>query len=78
MSDRKILNHIEDLISEEQQFFAKGEQISDDERSRLKKIEDELDQYWDLLRQRRALRDAGKDPGDAQLRGKNTVKNYEQ
>jgi uncharacterized protein YjaG (DUF416 family) len=78
MGDRKILNRIEDLISEEQQLFAKGEQISDDERKRLKDIEIELDQYWDLLRQRRALRDAGKDPCDAKLRSKNTVENYEQ
>jgi uncharacterized protein YjaG (DUF416 family) len=77
MNDRNILNHIEELVAEEQRLFAKSD-ISDDERKKLKDIEVELDQYWDLLRQRRALRDAGKDPDDAELRGPDTVENYEQ
>jgi hypothetical protein len=77
MNDRTILNHIEELVSEEQRLFAKSD-INDDERKRLKDLEVELDQYWDLLRQRRALRDAGKDPDKAELRGPDTVENYEQ
>jgi len=77
MNDKTILNHIEELISEEQRLFAKNE-LTDEERSSLKKLEVELDQYWDLLRQRRALRDAGKDPDKAELRGPGTVENYEQ
>jgi hypothetical protein len=77
MNDRSILNHIEELVAEEQRLFAKSE-LTDEERSELKKMEIELDQYWDLLRQRRALRDAGKDPDQAELRGPDTVENYEQ
>lgn len=77
MDDRKIINHIEDLIEEEQKLFSKNG-LNGEESKRLKSIEEELDQYWDLLRQRRALRDAGKNPEDAHLRSKNTVENYEQ
>lgn len=77
MNDRSILNHIEELVSEEQRLFAKTD-LTDSERTELKKIEVELDQYWDLLRQRRALREAGKDPDKADLRPPGTVENYEQ
>jgi hypothetical protein len=77
MNDRNILNHIEELVSEEQRLFAKTD-LSDEEREKLKNLEVELDQYWDLLRQRRALRDAGKNPDNAELRGPDTVENYEQ
>jgi hypothetical protein len=77
MNDRSILNHIEELIAEEQRLYAKTD-ITDDERVHLRDVEVKLDQYWDLLRQRRALRDAGKDPDKAELRGPDTVENYEQ
>jgi uncharacterized protein YjaG (DUF416 family) len=77
MNDRSILNHIEELVAEEQRLYAKSD-ITDEERKELQKLEVELDQYWDLLRQRRALRDAGKDPDKAELRGPDTVENYEQ
>jgi len=77
MNDKTILNHIEELISEEQLLFAKTV-LNDSEKKKLKDLEVELDQYWDLLRQRRALRDAGKDPDKAELRGPDTVENYEQ
>jgi hypothetical protein len=77
MEDKKILNHIEELVAEEQRLYAKNA-VNDAERKKLKEIEVELDQYWDLLRQRRALRDAGKDPDQAELRGPDTVENYEQ
>jgi len=43
---------------------------------RLEQIRLELDQLWDYLRQRRALREAGHDPNDAQLRGSDTVEGY--
>lgn len=48
------------------------------DRHRLAKIQVELDQCWDLLRQRRALRDVGLDPDDAQVRPPQVVENYEQ
>jgi hypothetical protein len=50
--------------------------LSKDDRERLKKIEVELDQCWDLLRQRRARRAAGLDPDGATLRNEETVEKY--
>ncbi|HEX2368520.1 MAG TPA: DUF2630 family protein [Acidimicrobiia bacterium] len=38
----------------------------------------ELDQCWDLLNQRRALREFGSDPGQARIRDEDTVEHYEQ
>ena len=49
-----------------------------DERNRLRAVEVELDRCWDLLRQRRALRDAGSDPEQARVRDAGTVENYRQ
>jgi Protein of unknown function (DUF2630) len=77
MEDRQVLNHIETLIAEEQKLYGKGD-LTEDEKLRLDAMQVQLDQYWDLLRQRRALRDAGKDPDDATLRGPDIVENYEQ
>ncbi len=77
MNDRTVLNHIEELIAEEQKLYHESHLV-DEQKERLDRIQVELDQYWDLLRQRRALRDAGKDPDKARLRGPDTVENYEQ
>lgn len=72
--DKSILNHIKDLVAEEQQLLSDENKISHE---RLENIQVELDQYWDLLRQRRALRDAGNSPDNARLRDPNIVENYE-
>lgn len=72
--DKSILNHIKDLVAEEQQLLSDENKVSHE---RLEKIQVELDQYWDLLRQRRALRDAGNSPDNARLRDPNIVENYE-
>jgi hypothetical protein len=77
MSDRDVLNFIEKLISEEQSLYKKNH-LEDEEKSRLDSLEVQLDQYWDLLRQRRALREAGENPDQAELRGPDIVENYEQ
>ena len=45
---------------------------------RLESVQLELDQYWDLLRQRRALREFGGDPDRAQIRSRDVVERYEQ
>jgi hypothetical protein len=52
--------------------------LSEEERKRLVWLEQRLDQCWDLLRQRRALIDAGRDPEDASVRGVSTVEHYQQ
>ncbi|RZK22343.1 MAG: DUF2630 family protein [Flavobacterium sp.] len=44
----------------------------------MHRIKSELDQYWDLLRQRRAFRDAGEDPDRAKMRSSDTIENYKE
>ncbi len=75
--DQPVLGHIDSLVKEEERLYAKGE-LTDDDRDRLAKIKVELDQCWDLLRQRRALREFGRDPDQAKVRPPKVVENYEQ
>ena len=77
MEDVKIVNHIKQLTEEEEHLYAKGN-LSDNEVKRLHQMKIELDQCWDLLRQRQALRDAGKNPSSAKVRPPDIVENYEQ
>jgi hypothetical protein len=80
MTDQPVLNHIQELVREEHQLYqqAEREQLNDTDRQRLAKAQVELDQCWDLLRQRRALRSAGLDPDMAQVRPPQVVEQYEQ
>lgn len=77
MDDSAVLKHIRELVEEEERLYAKG-RLSESESKHLNRMKVELDQCWDLLRQRRALRDAGKNPDDAKLRPPDIVENYEQ
>ena len=74
-TDKSVLNHIEQLVAEEKELYAHSE-MSDAQRARLTTINVELDQCWDLLRQRRALREFGRDPDEAGLRPAKVVENY--
>ena len=74
-TDQSVLNHIKSLTDEEHFLYQKGE-LSEAERQRLIAINVALDQYWDLLRQRRAKREFGEDPDDAELRPPGTVEGY--
>jgi uncharacterized protein DUF2630 len=80
MADEQIHDRIERLVDEEHELYSKvGEGgLSANEHNRLEEIKVSLDQCWDLLRQRRALRDAGQDPDAAQVRDPETVERYEQ
>jgi hypothetical protein len=75
--DRSVLEHINRLVHEEEHLYQQSELASDD-RGRLEKLKVELDQCWDLLRQRRALREFGEDASKAKVRSANVVENYEQ
>ena len=78
-SDKNLHTQITDLIAQEKELrdqVSSGEISPDDERSQLSDIEVQLDQCWDLLRQRDALRRAGKDPDDAEVRPPNVVEGY--
>ena len=74
-TDQTVLKHIEELVAEEKGLYAKGA-VSDEEKAKLDKINVELDRCWDLLRQRRALREFGRNPDDAEVRPAKTVENY--
>jgi hypothetical protein len=78
--DHLVLDHIQELVAEEHRLYGQAARtvLSDAERARLKTVEVELDQCWDLLRQRRGLRDAGQDPNVAQVRPADIVEKYEQ
>jgi hypothetical protein len=75
--DQPVLGHIDRLVKEEERLYAQSA-LTDDDRDRLAKIKVELDQCWDLLRQRRALREFGRDPEQAKVRPPKVVENYEQ
>ena len=76
-TDGTLLGRIDALVREEQQLYG-HEQLSDHDQVRLEKIKVELDQCWDLLRQRRALREFGENPNLAKVRPSKIVENYEQ
>ncbi len=80
MNDAEIVQEIDKLVAEEHRLERDhGErELSDDERQRLNRIEVQLDQCWDLLRQRRARRQAGQDPSEAQVRSGEVVEHYQQ
>jgi hypothetical protein len=78
--DLDIAHRIGALVDEEKALREErsaGRIGGDDERARLAAIEVELDQCWDLLRQRAALRDAGGDPSQATVRPPSVVENYQ-
>ncbi len=84
MSDQAIEDRIEQLEAQERELRADeatragmaNDAALEQDAERLKRIKVELDQQWDLLRQRRALRDAGQDPDRARLRSEGTVEGY--
>ena len=75
--DQPVLNHIQRLTLEEKRLYAQRK-LTKADRKQLEHIQVELDQCWDLLRQRRALRDVGVDPNEAEVRPAEVVEKYEQ
>ncbi|HEY7413772.1 MAG TPA: DUF2630 family protein [Ktedonobacteraceae bacterium] len=80
MNDTQILRNIEELVNEEHELMQRSEDgsLQEDERQRMQQLEVSLDQCWDLLRQRRARRNAGLNPDDAQVRNPDIVEHYQQ
>jgi hypothetical protein len=78
MEDQDVLQSINKLAAEEHELFEKESEgeASKEERQRLQELQVQLDQCWDLLHQRRARRNAGLDPGEAQVRDPGTVEGY--
>ena len=80
MDDRDILKNINALVDEEHELMQLAEQsgLDDEERARMHELQVQLDQCWDLLRQRRARREFGLNPNEAQVRDPNIVERYQQ
>jgi hypothetical protein len=80
MDDAQVHGKIEQLVAEEHELWereARGD-AGDADRHRLAELQVALDQCWDLLRQRRARREAGQDPDTAQSRPSDVVEGYQQ
>jgi hypothetical protein len=78
-TDRNIHEHINELVAEEKVLrdqLSAGTISQGEERERLGALEVELDQAWDLLRQRRALRETGGSPDEAAERPASVVESY--
>ncbi|GGK71819.1 DUF2630 family protein [Mangrovihabitans endophyticus] len=79
MDDETVLSRINGLVDEEhklRQRIGRGEISSDDERGRLRELEEALDQCWDLLRRRRAAREVGNDPDGERAHSTSEVEGY--
>lgn len=80
-SEKQIIGRVDELVAEEhslRQRLSAGELTAAEEHERLKQVEEELDQCWDLLRQRRAKAEFGDDPDEAQARPVDEVESYRQ
>ena len=80
MDDSQVLSQIDKLVAEEQHLFEREGhgQLEPGDHARLQEIKVSLDRCWDLLRQRRAQREFGLDPDDAEARSADTVEHYQQ
>ena len=81
MTDEDVIRRIDDLVDEEHELERRaepGRPLTEAEADRLSRLEVALDQCWDLLRQRRARRNAGLDPDDAEVRPPSVVEGYQQ
>lgn len=81
MNDQDILARIQALVEEEHELRDSAPGAGDeggDRQNRLRRVEEQLDQCWDLLRQRRAKEDAGESPQDAEARPIDQVEGYRQ
>jgi len=80
MDDTQVHGTIEQLVAEEHELWDRetAGEASEADKRRLDELRVSLDQCWDLLRQRRALREAGRDPDDASVRPAEVVEHYEQ
>jgi hypothetical protein len=80
MHDPQIHGTIEQLVAEEHELWQRESagEATEADRTRLQELKISLDQCWDLLRQRRALRVAGRDPDTASVRPAEAVEREEQ
>ncbi len=80
MDDQELVAHIGKLVDEEHELEQHRDRrgLSEEDHERLRTLDVQLDQCWDLLRQRRARREVGDDPEQAAVRPASTVEHYQQ
>ena len=80
MEDPQIHGAIDRMVAEEHELWERESagEATEADRQRLDALRVSLDQCWDLLRQRRARREAGQSPDAAELRSPEVVERYEQ
>ncbi len=80
MDDQELLQRIQALVDEEHKLTQQSHvgDLEEDQHARMRALDVSLDQCWDLLRQRRARRNAGLNPDEAQVRPESIVENYKQ
>ena len=80
MADGEILGRIDELIAEEHELRSRsvGVGLSGGDKDRLTTVEQQLDQCWDLLRQRRAKSEFHENPDEAAARPVGEVESYRQ
>ncbi|MDT4933268.1 MAG: hypothetical protein QOK11_1160 [Pseudonocardiales bacterium] len=78
MNDKTIMDHINELVVEEKRLrdSHQGKGMTSEDRRRLESLERQLDQAWDLLRQRRAREELGENPDEAKERSIDDVESY--
>jgi hypothetical protein len=78
LNDKEIHEHIGELVAEEKELRTAnlGHGLTGTDRERLESIERQLDQAWDLLRQREAKSEYGGDPDSAHQRSTTEVEGY--
>ena len=76
MDDKTILDHINQLVDEEKQLRGRNHGLTGEDHVRLQHLEEQLDQAWDLLRQRRARAEYDENPDEVQERSVNEVEGY--
>ncbi|RFU22343.1 DUF2630 family protein [Geodermatophilus marinus] len=75
MEEKDLIARIHALVDEEHRL-REGTEHTDEQRARIDELEVQLDQCWDLLRQRRARRQYGEDPEEAHARPADQVEGY--
>jgi hypothetical protein len=80
MQDQDIVREIHRLVEREHELERShtGLELSPDDQAKLRELEATLDQCWDLLRQRRARREFGQNPDEAEVRASDVVEGYRQ
>jgi len=76
VDDQQILGQVHELVAEEHRLREQQTPLTSEQRARLAHVEQDLDQCWDVLRQRRARREYGENPDDAEARPHSEVEGY--